>query len=85
MSKAIEILKQCHCDLSRLPDDNNGSVMLVREILSADSLLFLVGQKINDFYQNPLLPKNISIRRNLIEELVKILREKQKEVILEYC
>jgi hypothetical protein len=85
MSKAIEILKQCHCDIARLPDDNNGSVMLVREILSADSLLFLVGQKINDFYQNPLLPKNISIRRNLIEELVKILREKQKEVILEYC
>ncbi|MBD2182543.1 SpoIIE family protein phosphatase [Planktothrix sp. FACHB-1355] len=85
ISKVIEILKACNCDVTRLPNDNNGAVMLVREILEADSILFLLGQKINDFYQNPLLPKNISIRRNLIEELVKLLRDKQKEVILEYC
>ena len=85
MSKAIEILRECHCDLFRVPSDNNGSVLLVREILEADSILFMVGQKINDFYQNPLLPKNISIRRNLVEELVEVLRKKHKEVTLEYC
>lgn len=85
ISKAIELLKACNCDVNRLPNDNNGAVMLVREILEADSILFILGQKINDFYQNPLLPKNISIRRNLVEELVKLLRDKQKEVSLEYC
>lgn len=85
ISKALEILRNCSCNISRLPSDNNGSVLLAREILEADSILFLVGQKINEFYQNPLLPKNISIRRNLIEDLVKLLREKQKEVTLEYC
>ncbi|HEY9832990.1 MAG TPA: hypothetical protein V6D26_20730 [Stenomitos sp.] len=58
---------------------------MANEILAADSILFLVGQQMNEFYQNPLLPKNISIRRSLVEELVKILREKQKEVTLEYC
>ncbi|OAB60029.1 serine/threonine protein phosphatase [Phormidium willei BDU 130791] len=85
ISKATELLKKCRCDLDRLPFDRNGAVLLAREILEADSIFFLVGQQINEFYQNPLLPKNISIRRNLVEELVQLLRENQKEVDLEYC
>lgn len=85
ISKAIEILKKCNCDFSRLPSGNNGAILLANEILSADSIVFLVGQQINEFYQNPLLPKNISIRRSIVEELVKLLRDKQKEVSLEYC
>jgi hypothetical protein len=48
-------------------------------------LYFVVGQSINEFYQNPLLPKNISIRRSLIEDLVTVLRRFQKEVSVEYC
>ncbi|MEB3827454.1 SpoIIE family protein phosphatase [Phormidium sp. CCY1219] len=85
LSKCLEVLKKCNCDIARLPRDNNGAVLLAKEILQADSLLFVVGQKINEFYQNPLLPKNISIRRSLVEEVVKLLRDKQKEVALEYC
>jgi Stage II sporulation protein E (SpoIIE) len=85
MSRAIEILRNSNCDIARLPSDRNGAALLAREILEADSIFFLVGQKINEFYQNPLLPKNISIRRNIVEDLVKLLQEKQKEVSLEYC
>ncbi len=85
ISKATEYIRNCNCDLSRLPFDNNGAYLLAREILDADSILFLVGQQINEFYQNPLLPKNISIRRSLIEDLVQFLRDRQKEVTVEYC
>lgn len=85
ISKATEYIKNCDCDLNRIRFDNNGAYLLAREILQADSILFLVGQSINEFYQNPLLPKNISIRRNLIESLVQLLKSKQKEVFLEYC
>lgn len=85
ISKCLEVLKTCNCDTSRLPDDKNGAVLLAKEIVEADSILFLVGQKINEFYQNPLLPKNISIRRSLVEGFVKFLQEKQKEVKIEYC
>jgi Stage II sporulation protein E (SpoIIE) len=85
ISKATEYVKNCDCDLSRLPFDHNGAYLLAREMLQADSILFLVGQSINEFYQNPLLPKNISIRRSLIEGLVQFLRSKQKEVLIEYC
>lgn len=85
LSKATEYVKNCQCDLSRLHFDNNGAYLLAREILQADAIHFLVGQSINEFYQNPLLPKNISIRRNLVEDLVNLLRHYQKEVFLEYC
>ncbi len=85
LSKATEYIQACQCDLSRLHFDNNGAYLLAREILQADSIHFLVGQSINEFYQNPLLPKNISIRRNLVEDLVNLLRRYQKEVTLEYC
>ena len=85
ISKATEYIKTCNCDLTRLQFDNNGAYLLAREILQADSIVFLVGQQINEFYQNPLLPKNISIRRNLIEDLVQFLRQHQKEAAIEYC
>jgi hypothetical protein len=85
ISKAMELLRQSNCDVSRLPNDRNGAVLLATKILEADSILFLVGQQINEFYQNPLLPKNISIRRSLVEELVSLLRSRQKEVSVEYC
>lgn len=85
ISKAKELLKQCQFEITRLPSIRNGAVLLAREILEADSLYFLVGQQINEFYQNPLLPKNISIRRSLIEELIQLLRNNQKKVFVEYC
>ncbi|TVP64771.1 MAG: serine/threonine protein phosphatase [Leptolyngbya sp. LCM1.Bin17] len=85
LSKATEYIRHCHCDLGRLRFDNNGAYLLAREILQADAIHFLVGQSINEFYQNPLLPKNISIRRSLIEELVAVLRHFQKEVTVDYC
>jgi hypothetical protein len=85
ISKTAEYLKSCGCDLSHLRFDHNGAYLLSKEILQADSIFFLVGQSINEFYQNPLLPKNISIRRSLIEDLVQFLRSKQKEVVIEYC
>ncbi|HEY9616218.1 MAG TPA: PP2C family protein-serine/threonine phosphatase [Microcoleaceae cyanobacterium] len=85
ISKATEYIKNCDGDLSRLRFDNNGAYLLAKEILQADTIIFMVGQSINEFYQNPLLPKNISIRRNLIEELVQFLKSKQREVRIEYC
>lgn len=85
ISKATEMIRKCKGDVSRLSSDRNGAVLLAREILEGDSIYFLVGQQINEFYQNPLLPKNISIRRNLIEDLVQLLRSQQKEVMVEYC
>lgn len=85
VSKVIEYLRDYGNQIFRLPQDNNGAVLLTREILEADSIYFLVGQKINEFYQNPLLPKNVSIRKNLVKEIAEILQGMHKEVTIEYC
>jgi hypothetical protein len=85
ISKALEYLRSSQCDISRLPVDNNGAVLFSRELLNADYIYFLVGQRMNEFYQNPRLPETISIRKNLIKELADLLQERNKEVVVEYC
>jgi hypothetical protein len=85
MSRAIEYLKASQGALSRLPADRDGARMLAEEILRTDFIHFLVGQSVNEVYQNPLLPKSISIRRSLVEELAQVIRGMNKEVVIEYC
>lgn len=85
MARVLDMLRECRGDLSLLTADNNGAYLLTRELLLADSIQFLVGQKVNPFYQNPLLPKNVSIRRSVIEQIAAELVNLQKEVHVEYC
>lgn len=85
LSKCIEYLKESNGETTGLPFVIDGAVMLAKELLRADYIHFLVGLKVNRYYQNPLLPKNISIRKSVIMELADILLEKHKEVKIEYC
>lgn len=85
MSRSLELMRQTGGEVSRLPRDRNGAVLLARELLSADSVTFLVGQRVNEFYQNPLLPRNISIRRKLVEEIAQVLSDYNKDVDIEFC
>jgi len=85
MAKALEYLKASGGEVYKLPAERNGARMLAEEILRADFIDFLVGQRINEYYQNPLLPKSISIRRSLVEELAQFIRSLNKEVVIEYC
>ena len=84
MARTLEIMRAAHGDIARLPEDRNGAVLLARELLDADYLEFLVGQSISEYYQNPLLPKNISIRVSLVKDVVEFLREIRKEVVVNY-
>jgi hypothetical protein len=83
MAKALEYLKAAQ-DGSGVPADRNGATLLAKEILRADDICFLVGQANNPYYQNPLLPKSISIRRSIVEEIVRVATGMQKEVTVEY-
>ena len=85
MAKSFEYMKSADGDPGHLPSDRNGATLLARELLDADSVDFLVGQSISEFYQNPNLPKNISIRKNLIREYIEYLRELGKEVKVTFC
>jgi hypothetical protein len=84
LSTSLHLLKECKGELRSLPDDRNGAVLLSRELLRSDSILFLAGEKVNPFYQNPLLPHSVSIRRSLLNQLVDILVGYHKDVKIEW-
>ena len=48
------------------------------------SVNFLVGRALNPAHQNPDLPVNLSLKLNLIKEIVSILQELGKRVTVEY-
>ena len=59
--------------------------LIVKHILSSDSIEFIVGTKINIAHQDPNLPVELEIRRTVIKRLSNILEEKfLKEVKTEY-
>lgn len=85
MTKTVEFLKKSDFDELKLPSDHNAAVELARMLIDADRVHIIMGQKINPFYQNPDLPPNISIRKNIVEELARLLRDHGKDVSIEYC
>jgi hypothetical protein len=54
----------------------NAATMLLDLLLESDSIMFLVGTKINEAHQDPTHPMDLEIRRNLIKRIAKILERK---------
>jgi len=84
MARTLELLKDSGGAASQLPVDRNGAVLLARKLLEADSILFLAGESVNPFYQNPQLPRSVSIRRSLVTQIAETLTRFQKEVTIEW-
>jgi len=84
LARTLELLKASQGDPHRLPIDRNGAVLLSRELLHADSITFLAGESVNPYYQNPQLPRSISIRRSLVSQIADVLLQFQKEVSVEW-
>jgi hypothetical protein len=85
LAVTLELLQASKGSVNELSIDDNGAYLLARELLNADTIFFLVGQSINPGYQNPLLPRNISVRRHLIERIADVLKFFNKDVEIEYC
>ena len=85
LAGTLKLLLECGGNPRRLPEDRNGAVLLARELLRADAIFFLAGSQVNPFYQNPLLPKSVSIRRSVLDQIVDALRGFHKEVTVEWC
>lgn len=61
------------------------AVEIVRMLLQNDIIDFVVGTKINIAHQDPNLPVELEIRRNVVKRIVKLLDEKYlKEVRLQF-
>ncbi len=80
LSRVAEYLKLE--DAERLP--NNAATTLFEYLIDADSIHFIVGTKINEAHQDPNLPAELDIRRNLIKRIVRRLQKYQmKEATFE--
>jgi hypothetical protein len=65
--------------------DNNPAAMLVDLMLESDVIEFVVGSRINEAHQDPNLPMDIEIRRNIIKRIAKTLEDRYlKEVSVQY-
>lgn len=84
LSQTLELLEMSHGNPTALPHKRDGAHLLAQELLTSDEITILVGQKVNPFYQNPLLPQSVSIRKNLVEKIAALLEKYHKEVVLEY-
>ena len=73
LSRVMEILEQ-----GTPPESlkQNPAVRMVRLLLDSDIIEFVVGTKINQAHQDPNLPVELDIRRNLIKRIVRLLNEK---------
>lgn len=85
LAATLKLLRDRSGNARQLPRDRNGAVLLARELLQADSIFFLAGEQVNPYYQNPLLPRSVSIRRSVVDQLVEVLRANHKEVAVEWC
>ncbi len=85
LAKTLQLLQECEGDAQRLPFDRNGAVLLARELLQADAIFFLAGESVNPYYQNPMLPRSVSIRHNLVSQLAEVLVRYNKAVETRWC
>ncbi len=60
-----------------IPDEkNNPAVMLCHILQDSDIIDFIIGTKINDAHQDPLLPHDLELRRSIIKRIARSLEEK---------
>lgn len=66
-------------------DKNNAAVRLTRMLLDSDRIDFVVGTKINVAHQDPSLPMELEIRRNIVKKIFRNLQDKYlKEISVRY-
>lgn len=63
----------------------NGASKIVDLLLESDRITFVVGTKINDAHQDPKMPVELEIRRNVVKKIRRLLTEHYlKEVTIRY-
>jgi hypothetical protein len=63
----------------------NAASRMVELLLDSDRIAFIVGTKINEAHQDPTMPVELEIRRNVVKRIMSLLKEKYlKEVQIRY-
>jgi len=82
MGAVSEILEK-GADTEHMPP--NPATRIVDMFLDSDRIYFIVGTKINEAHQDPNMPVELEIRRNVIKKIASLLESKYlKEVNIDY-
>lgn len=88
LGRVAEILEQgsrIGATASTERDRENGAGKIVELLLDSDRINFVVGTRINDAHQDPNMPVELEIRRNIIKRIQSLLVEHYlKEVTIRY-
>lgn len=82
LTRCVDILENCSN-----PEElsTNAAVKLVKILLNSDIVQFVAGTRINDAHQDPNLPVELDIRKNLLRKFVGLLNKKfLKDTYLEF-
>jgi hypothetical protein len=69
------------------PEDmrSNAAVRLATMLLDSDIVKFAVGTRINDAHQDPNIPVELDLRRNIVKRIARVLESKHmKRVLIQY-
>lgn len=80
---AANALLQSDADRETVAYRSDGAANLLRLLLEADAVHFMVGQAVNPAHQNPELPQQLAIRLAVVREIADELRRRGKEVTIE--
>lgn len=66
-------------------DKDNAATRLAYLLLESDHIDFVIGTKINEAHQDPNLPMELDIRRNIVKKIFRLLQSKfLKEISVKY-
>ena len=66
-------------------EKDNAAVRLTKLLLDSDRIDFVIGTKINEAHQDPNLPMELDIRRNIVKKIFRLLQSKfLKEISVKY-
>lgn len=71
LTRTAQLLEQ-----DKAPREKNPAAQLYEILLDSDSIEFVVGARINEAHQDPNLPIDLEIRRNIIKRICRVLEEK---------
>jgi hypothetical protein len=64
---------------------SNAAVRLTNMLLDSDIVKFAVGTRINEAHQDPNIPVELDLRRNIVKHIAQLLESKHmKRVIIQY-
>jgi hypothetical protein len=64
---------------------SNAAVRLASMLLDSDIVKFAVGTRINEAHQDPNIPVELDLRRNIVKRIARLLEDKHmKRVIVQY-